>query len=245
MEKIRANVLIIDDEPASLEQSRESVLLFVPEERVYTAANAVEVMRTLQSVPIDLAFVDIEMADTDGFTVADCIRSAQPKARYVFLTGHTELGAKSYDYEPLDFLCKPVNPLRLKKTFERFEKSRAPGRGERGQIAVESTAGFVLISPDEILYITRESRKAVIHCGAQRYTVKKPLEELELIFGEFDLFRCHQSYLVSLPHIAGVAQADFGRTYWAVLDSGDRVPVSRNRYADMRECLRSYGVQFL
>lgn len=245
MEKLRINVLIVDDDPVSLEQSRETVLLFVPAEKVYTAVNSVEVMRILQSVPIDLAFVDIEMADTDGFAMAGYIQSAQPRARYAFLTGHTELGAKSYDYEPLDFLCKPVNPLRLKKTFERFEKSRAPRHGSNEQIAIETTAGFVLISPADVLYVTRESRKTVIVCNTQRYLVKNPLEELELIFGEFDLFRCHQSYLVSLPHISSAVQADFGRTYWAILDNGNRVPVSRNRYADMRRRLGEYGVHFL
>ena len=245
MEKLRINVLIVDDDPASLKQSMESILLFVEEDKIHTAMNSVQVMRVLQSVPVDLAFVDIEMEDVDGFTVAGYIQSAQPKARYVFLTGHTELGAKSYDYEPLDFLCKPVNALRLQKTFERFEKSRTPKRGGCKQVAIESTAGFVLISPADILYITREGRKTVIDCGAQRYTVKNPLEELELIFGEFDLFRCHQSYLVSLPHITSAAQADFGRTYWAILDNGSRVPVSRNRYADMRRRLGEYGVHFL
>lgn len=245
MEKMQINVLIVDDDPVSLEQSKENILLFVEEGGIHTAMNSVQVMRILQSVPVDLAFVDIEMTDTDGFTMAGYIQSAQPRAQYVFLTGHTELGAKSYDYEPLDFLCKPVNALRLKKTFERFEKSRAPRRGTNEQVAVESTAGFVLISPADILYITREGRKTVIDCSTQRYMVRNPLEELELIFGEFDLFRCHQSYLVSLPHITSAAQADFGRTYWAVLDNGSQVPVSRNRYADLRRRLGEYGVHFL
>ncbi len=122
MEKIQANILIIEDEPVPMEQSRQMVSLYINPDGNHTAFNSVEVMRILQSVPIDLAFVDIEMPDNDGFTTAGYIQSTQPKANYVFLTGHTELGAKSYDYEPLDFLCKPLNALRLQKTFQRFEK---------------------------------------------------------------------------------------------------------------------------
>lgn len=245
MEKIQANILIIDDEPVSMEQSRQMVSLYVDPDSIHTASNSVEVMRILQSVPIDLAFVDIEMPDNDGFTIAGYIQSAQPKASYVFLTGHTELGAKSYDYEPLDFLCKPLNALRLQKTFQRFEKSRPRSRALLEQIAVESASGFVLVSPAEIIYITRESRKTVLYCQKQRYTVKTSLDELELIFSDYDLFRCHQSYLISLHQVAGVTHSDFGRTYWAVLKSGQRIPVSRGKYAAIQEKLRENGVQFL
>lgn len=245
MENIQANILIIDDQADSMDQSRRMVALYAAPERIYTAANSVEVTRILRSVPIDLAFVDIEMPDNDGFTIAGYIQSVQPKASYVFLTGHTELGAMSYDYEPLDFLCKPINALRLEKTFQRFERSRARNRSVLEQIAIEGTAGFVLLSPAEIRYATRENRKTVVCCERERYTVKSSLDELELIFSEFDLFRCHQSYLVSLGRVASVAQSDFGRTYWAVLRDGQRIPVSRGKYPAMQERLRERGVQFL
>lgn len=245
MEKVQANILIVDDELASMEESRKMISLYAEEDRIHTASNSVEVLGILHSMPIDLAFVDIEMPDNDGFTIAGCIQSAQPRAKYVFLTGHTELGARSYDYEPLDFLCKPVNVLRLEKTFRRFEKARAQGRGAMGQIGIESTGGFVLVSPGEILYITRENRKTVVCCESDSYTVKNSLEELELIFGEYGLFRCHQSYLLSLHHVTGVVQSGFGRTYFAVLGNGQRIPVSRGKYAAMQERLRAGGVQFL
>ena len=195
--------------------------------------------------PSELPFIDMEMPDTDGPTIANYIKSTQPKTKYVFLTGHSELGAKSYDYEPLDFLCKPLNTLRLQKTFERFEKSRPDYRFLKERIALESTSGFILISPADILYITRENRKNVIYCRQLSHTVKSTLDELEIIFSDFDLFRCHQSYLVSLSRVTQVIHADFGKTYWATLDDGSRVPVSRNRYGAMRERLERYGTYFL
>lgn len=239
------NVLIVDDEPMALAQARQKVSIFVNDEKIHTSGNSVEMMRILKSSPIDLAFLDMEMPDTDGFSIVDYIRRTQPKTKYVFLTGHTELGAKSYDYEPLDFLCKPVEILRMEKTFQRFDRSRSENRYAADQIALESTAGFVLISPSDILYITRENRKNVIYCRQLSHVMKNSLEELEMIFGEFDLFRCHQSFLVSLPHVTSVVQADFGKTYWAILDNDAKVPVSRNRYHALREVIAQRGTQFL
>lgn len=245
MELLRLNILILDDDPVSLEQSRQKIGRYVEERRIYTAGNSEAAMEILGRVPVNLAFIDIEMPDADGFSVADYIKSAFPRVKYVFLTGHTELGAKSYDYEPLDFLSKPVNVLRLQKTFERYRRSQGAEPRSQEQIAVESTTGFVLIKPEDILYITREHRKVLLCCRKQRYTLKTSLEELALMLEEEGLFRCHQSYLVSLRHVTGVVQSDYGRTYTACLDNGERIPVSRSRYLPLKERMQLDGTQFL
>lgn len=245
MEKLRINTLIIDDEQIHLDQALRKIALYVEEQRIFTASNSVEVMNILQTTPIDLAFIDVEMADADGFIIAEYIRTTQPKAEYVFLTGHTELGAKSYEYEPLDFLCKPLDALRLQKTFERLKRRRGEKTAVKSQIAVETASGFVLLAPDEIVYVTRENRKTLVCCGGRQYKVKNSLEEVEIMFSDARLFRCHQSYLVSIPKVKEVSQSSYGRTYQAEMTDGSRVPVSRGRYAAMREEIRKQGTYFL
>lgn len=238
------NVLIVDDDPVAREQARQNISFFVEEGGIRTAANSVEMMRILTTVPIDLAFLDMEMPDIDGFSIADYLTQTQPKTKYVFLTGHTELGAKSYEYEPMDFLCKPVNMIRLQKTFDRFDRGRTPAE-TGGQIALETANGFVLVDPREVLYIARDNRKAVIHCTGGNYTVNNTLAELELMFGDYDLFRCHQSFLVSLKHVASAEKAGFGRTFQAVLDNGENVPVSRGQFSELRAQLAGRGTRFI
>lgn len=245
MEKYNINVLVIDDEAYSLEQSKNKIGIYVPTERIFAASNSVEIMRAVKNIPIDLAFLDLEMPDTDGFSVADYIRENQPLAKYVFLTGHVEFGAKSYDYEALDFLCKPIDAMRLQKTFERFARTRQERVRRQGRIAIDCAAGLVMIRPEEIRYITRESRKAVIYCNGERHVAKNGLDELELIFSDFGLFRCHQSYLIPLGRIRQVTQAEFGRTFCAVLDTGEKIPVSRGKYAQLRSEVSEYGTRFI
>lgn len=235
------NVLIVDDDAVALDAARQNIGFYVEEARIYQAENAVEMMRLLSTVPMDLAFLDMEMPDIDGFAIADYLAKVQPKTRYVFLTGHTELGAKSYEYDPIDFLCKPVNALRLSKTFERYDRLTGNCTAQE-QIAVESGTGLVLIQPREIRYISRDSRKTMIHCGEKVHVVKMPLAELEMIFADYDLIRCHQSFLVALRHVVSAERSTFGRTYTAVLDTGDRIPVSRGRFEELWEKLTENGV---
>jgi DNA-binding LytR/AlgR family response regulator len=240
-EKRPINVLVVDDDAVAMVEAKQNIGFYVEENRIYMATNAVEMMRLLSTVPMDLAFLDMEMPDTDGFSIADYLTKVQPKTKYVFLTGHTELGAKSYEYEPIDFLCKPVNALRLQKTFERFDRLHGVTPREE-QIAVETNTGYILVSPKEIRYISRDSRKTVIHCGAEEHTVKSTLTELEVIFADYDLIRCHQSFLLSLGHVTGAEKSAFGRTFSAVLDTGERVPVSREKYPQLREYLTRQGL---
>ena len=235
------NVLIVDDDSVALAAARQNIGFYVEEERIYQATNAVEMMRLLSTVPMDLAFLDMEMPDIDGFTIADYLAKIQPKTKYVFLTGHTEMGAKSYEYDPIDFLCKPVNVLRLSKTFERYDRLAGSSTAQE-QIAVESGNGLVLIQPQEIRYISRDSRKTIIHCGEKVHVVKMPLAELEMIFADYDLVRCHQSFLVALSHVVGVEKSVFGRTYTAVLDTEDKIPVSRGRFEELWGKMTENGV---
>lgn len=245
MELDELRVLVLDDEPAALTASAEKIALYLPEENILRASSAVELIRLLGAGSVDLAFLDVEMPDTDGFSAAEYIRSAHPETKVVFLTGHTELGARSYDYEAFDFLSKPLDVMRLKRTFDRYLALRAPERRSNRRVAVETTQGYALLSPADIRYIAREGRKSVIHCQEETYTLWSPLDTLEAAFEEFDFFRCHQSYLVPLGQIASVVQADFGRTYWLVLSGGERLPVSRKRYALLRRRLEESGIQFL
>ena len=49
----------------------------------------------------------------------------------MFLTGHADFALESYDYEPVDYLIKPVDLSRLARTFERLEDRREQRRRER------------------------------------------------------------------------------------------------------------------
>lgn len=238
-------VLVLDDEPVSMEQSRAALMAFLPEENIYCAASIVEAMGILGFHPVEIVFLDIEMPDTDGFSVAEYIHSSYPHVKVVFLTGHVELGAKSFDYEPFDFLGKPIDVMRLRKTLSRFEASTQDSAFSRELVAVSTGAGLVMLSPSDILYIAKEKRRTVIHCASQDYAVQYSLEEMEAIFSDYGLFRTHQSFLVPLSKIISIQSAEFGKTYVATLSGGVQVPVSRIQFSKLRGHLTAQGIRIL
>lgn len=237
-------VLIVDDESLALQESAQKIEMYIPKKQIFCAKNSVETMQILRETQINLVFIDVEMPDTDGFTLAEYIHQTYPKTQFVFLTGHTELGAKSYDYEALDFLTKPLDVFRLKKTFERFQlRSQKTVNMER--IAVETVSGYTLLSPDDIWYISRDGRKTRIHGKKESYNVRYSMDEMEAMFEEFNFFRCHQSFLVPLQQVERVCQGEFGKTWYCILKNEEKIPVSRLKYTALREKLEQYGIRFL
>lgn len=240
-------VLIVDDDENSLRLSRAAMEQLVDPARVCCARTAAETMRVLEEKRIDLAFLDIDMPDTSGFSIADYLHEKQPQVAYVFLTGYVDFAARSYDYEPLDFLTKPIDLLRLKKTLERYE-ARGQQRKDysRERIAVDTSEGFVLLSPEKIAFVGKEQRQVKLHCrDGGTYVVRYSLDELESIFSDFGFFRIHQSYLAPLSNIISVRPSRFGKTYEAVLSDQTCLPVSRDKYQKLRGFLVSRGIQFL
>ena len=238
------HVLLIDDEPLSLEESAQKIAIYVPKEQISRASNSEETVSLLREKSFDVAFIDVEMPDTDGFMIASYISSNYPALKFVFLTGHTEMGAKSYDYAPLDFLSKPVDAIRLEKTFQRLLAARRPQRAQGPRIAVETTRGLALLSQAELFYIAKEGRKTVIYGRNDTYTVRYSLEQLAEIFHDFDLYRCHNSFLVSLSQISRIEQAEFGESFTVILTNGAILPLSRTRRPALKEILEQSGVQF-
>ena len=245
LEDIR--VLILDDEPVALEESRRLISGFVPDHNIVCLSRAEDTIEFLKRETVDIAFIDIEMPGTTGFSMTEYIHTTRPEIRVVFLTGHVELGAKSFDYEPFDFLGKPIDILRLEKTIRRYKASRQNHPKRSGRVAINTRDGFVLIAPEDISYIARENRKTVIHCRETRYVVSSSssLEDMETIFSDYGMCRVHQAYLVPFEKIISVSRSSFGNTYCAVIEGGYTIPVSRGQYTKLRSMLSSQEIPFI
>ena len=58
--------------------------------------------------PYDIVFLDIEMPEMDGITLARTLRSRSSEVLIVFLTGHVEYAIEGYEVNALRYLTKPV-----------------------------------------------------------------------------------------------------------------------------------------
>lgn len=241
---ISGKILLVDDQPTAAQASIDALTNFVSKDQILYASTAAQAIQILDSTPLAAAFLDIDMPDTKNFSLAKYIDQKHKGLPYVFLTGYANFAAESYDYEPLDFLTKPIDVVRLEKTFARLAQTKE--EIPSGKIAIRSKNDYILVDPQEISYIFRNQRKSQINClDGKTLFVSATIEELELIFEDYNFFRCHKSYLIPCGQIVQVRSGQYGRTYEAVLTDGSVIPISRNRYPALREKLERLGVRFL
>ncbi len=241
---ISGKILLVDDQPTAAQASIDALTNFVSKDQILYASTAAQAIQILDSTPLAAAFLDIDMPDTKNFSLAKYIDQKHKGLPYVFLTGYANFAAESYDYEPLDFLTKPIDVVRLEKTFARLAQKKEEIPSDK--IAIRSKNDYILVDPQEISYIFRNQRKSQINClDGKTLFVSATIEELELIFEDYNFFRCHKSYLIPCGQIVQVRSGQYGRTYEAVLTDGSVIPISRNRYPALREKLERLGVRFL
>ena len=242
MQTVAAEILLLDDEAPSLEFSRQAIARYVPETSIHTASTVEEAMDILRTRRIDLGFLDVMLRSSDGFTFCQYIHREYPAVTVVILTGHVDFGAKSYDYEPFDFLVKPVDALRLERTFSRY--TRAQRDSDSSRLVIETGTGFALLHTDEILYISKNGNNCQVFCdGGQVHRVSYTLDKLESMLAGKGFFRTYQSYLVPISKIKQVNATVFGTSYEAVLVDGSKVPVSRNKYARLKDYILRQGMR--
>lgn len=115
MTKPRA--LIVDDERLARHELAFLLKKHPEIEVVGEAGSVKEAVPLLETLHPDLLFLDIQMPRQNGFELFE--RTAVC-AEVIFVTAHDEYAVRAFDVNALDYLMKPVNPLRLRRAIERF-----------------------------------------------------------------------------------------------------------------------------
>lgn len=245
------NVLIVDDDQHCIDALCQMLQAF-PYVHVAATSNSSDgYMELLQSQPIDLVFLDIRIQQESGFSIAAFTKRNFPDKMIVFTTGFENFAIEGYEYEPLDFLAKPISMLRLEKalTHAQNKKHQLVPR-HNAKIGIQLGSGLRFVEVDSILFLERVGRKIqlVRWTGSeiQTHTLHKSMRELENMLITYDFLRVHQSFLVSARHISCISAAQIGNTYELELEHWPgKIPISRSKYKEVQQYMAQQGIPFL
>lgn len=235
-------VLLVDDEPQSLEALRHALEVFSYVAVAGTAASGGEAIAFLQRETVDLVFLDIEMGDVSGFELARNIQTAYPNILIVFQTGHVDFALDGYEYKPLDFIVKPVNLPRLERVLlrarEALEERQSPRR-RSVRLGLPMDGRIEMVQVGDILYIEKVGRRVFLaDRDGKRLSTRLPLQKLQDMFEPYGFFRCYTSFLVQLAAIRSIYLDSSKHSYNIALAGTDRLlPLSRDKYGDLRDRL--------
>lgn len=116
--------LICDDEPLMRANLREHLQILWPElEVVAEAQDGPEALRQIEARQPDLSFLDIQMPGLTGLQVAQL---AGERTQVVFVTAFDHYALQAFEAHAMDYVLKPVDPVRLGKVVTRLKMQAQP-----------------------------------------------------------------------------------------------------------------------
>ena len=198
----------------------------------------------------DLVFLDIQMPRLTGFEMLEVM---DEKPLIIFTTAYDQYAIQAFERNAVDYLMKPVSTERFAATVEKAMEKLKAGRETLAQpssiienrpadapsltrVVVRKGNAINIIPVETIRYIEAENDYVMIwHTGGKALKQQR-MKFFEESLPASDFTRIHRSYIVRIAEIAKIEP--YGKeNYLAVLKSGDKLPVSRAGYKQLREGL--------
>lgn len=215
---VKLECIAVDDEPLAL----GLVCAFIEKTPFLNLAgrfsSAVEALQVINSKPIDVIFLDIQMPDLTGIELARVLEKAGNKApRIIFTTAFNQYALDGFRVDAIDYLLKPFN-------YEEFLRAASKAQAYVELVQKASSAGspepkdeylflkveyqLVRIAYDDILYTEGLKDYVKVHLKSDpkpilSLTSLKALEE-KLPASKF--MRVHRSFIVNLDKISAVTR---------------------------------------
>ncbi|HNW56223.1 MAG TPA: LytTR family transcriptional regulator DNA-binding domain-containing protein [Bacteroidales bacterium] len=246
MEKLRT--IIIEDEAPARELLKHYLKEYDQIEVVAECPDGFTGLKSISELKPDLVFLDIQMPKLTGFEMLEVL---DERPEIIFTTAYDQYAIKAFELNAVDYLLKPFHKERLReaisKVMEKTGSEKAylkktssvlpKGTGissPLNRIIIRKGNSINIIPVDKLRYVEAQDDYVMIY-----YTTGKALKQQTMKYYEDNLpknsfVRIHRSYLVRIEEIKQIEP--YGKdNHIAILNSGDKLPVSRAGYKHLKE----------
>jgi two-component system LytT family response regulator/two-component system response regulator LytT len=232
------------------------------------AINGVDALTTIEETRPDVVFLDVQMPGLTGFEVARrMIESASP-THIIFVTAYDQHAIEAFEVNAVDYLLKPVDPVRLEVAVQRARRLIAFERGpevaaagaagvtpaqlekivelvaerksHRERLALKVGERFLLVQAEDIVYASLADDVITVVAGRHIGASNyRTLDELQERLDPAVFWRVHRSHLVNINKIKEIVPW-FHRNYILRMkdEKATEIPVSRTQTRRLREYLK-------
>lgn len=230
---MKIKCLLVDDEHLALALLENFIQRLPDLELVEKCRSPIRAVEVLQSQPVDLVFLDIQMPLLNGINL---LRAVSHRPVAIFTTAYAQYAHEAFDLDAADYLLKPFS-------FERFEHSVQKARSVLqsrnvagpdhpvGYLTVKADRQWVKIPLTDIRYVEGWKEYVKIFTTAGKVITLESLNNLENTLPAAHFLRVHKSFIVAR---AAVRRLDGDEL---LLADGTRIPVARARKREVTAAL--------
>ncbi len=205
------------------------------------AANADEALQLLVEKEVDLLFLDIHLPGKNGFELLECLDEIP---QVIFTTAYDQYAIKSFEYNALDYLLKPIKTERLAKAIEKanqvFHEKETPPKDQHltteSQVFVKDGDKCWIVKLKDIRLFEVSGNYTRIHFENQKPIIARSLNYLESRLDAGVFFRANRQQMINLKWVDNIEPWFKGR-YKVLLKGGEEVEISRRQATKFRDLL--------
>ena len=190
-----------------------------------------EALEFIETNPLDLVLLDLNLNGDNGF---DLLGTAVSKSFHtIIISAHKDQAITAFEHGVLDFVPKPFDQDRLAQAFYRVNSREGAINNRTKFLAIKKRGRVALVSVEDVLYIKGAGAYTELFLrGGKKELHDKSLEKLTLLLSP-SFERIHKSYLVKMSEISKIL-LESGSKYQAELQNGERIPIGRTKYKDLK-----------
>lgn len=203
------NCVIIDDDKLSVKIMQGFVDKTAGLNLLGTFDNPVEALGILNSPlsqPVDLIFLDIEMPQMTGI---EFLAQLKTMPQVIIYSSQEKYALESYEYDVTDYLLKPVEFERFEKAIgrvkEREDKNEAPVK-ESTEIFIKNNASLVRLKYDDILWVEAMENYVVLNTVKTKYTIHFTMKAFCDRLPPEKFMRVHRSFIVNFTKVKSIEE---------------------------------------
>jgi two-component system, LytTR family, response regulator len=219
------NCIIVDDDINCIHALTGLLRDFAPKMNILGTARTIsDAVKLINSNPIDIVFLDIEIQQESGFDLFRFI--PHHSFEVVFTTAHEQYAVKAIRSSCFDYLLKPIVAQELVSTINRLENrpSKSADSSQRASVLIENLSNenkqvgkLALPVKDEIVFVNvvdivcleGDAKYTTLHLlNGDKKVSSRNIGEFEELLDSSIFFRCHRSWIVNLKTVTKFLKSD-------------------------------------
>ena len=247
------NVLIVDDirlarsELKDLLQDHKSLTI------IGEAENANQALDFINTHKPDLIFLDINMP---GMTGLEMLEHVDYNPKVIFTTAHEEYALKSFKFNTVDYLLKPITEEKLSNAIEKIywdapvtlanqekdelenqDKTKENVFTENSKVLVKTPQKCMLINLNEILRFESDGNYTQVITANDKASIHRALTKIEVRLPESIFFRANRQQIINLNFAVNIDPIEDRNSYRITMSDNTIIEVARRQSSKMRSLL--------
>ena len=255
-------VLIVDDEPVARQGLRGHLAQLPDVVCVGECGGRNSAIAAIVERRPDVVLLDIQLGRATAFEIIEEIGvDAMPLV--VFVTAYDRHALKAFEVHALDYVLKPVDPVRLREALERAASllslqrgasladrlegllaerapaTEAPPMPPTERFVVRDADRLLLLEVDQIDWFESAGNYVRVHSGGRGYIIRTTMDRVaQRLAGRDSFIRVRRSALINVRAVATLERYDKS-AYVVRLRNGAKIISSRFYQPGLRRLLRA------